>query len=167
MNTNRRQAGIVGVAIVFIVTISPVLLVAWAGASGSVGDLGQVEILPVGVALAILLAVAAGIATSRAFARVDADPTKGTLDGWAAFVLGLGAYILILTLIPIVITEMMLPGETESFDDRLFWIGLVYVGGHVLAVVVGMWTGSAFLGRGGDAGGNEAEQAESITTRVT
>lgn len=167
MTTNRGCAGIVGAVIVLLVTISPVLLVAWAGASGSVGDLSQVEILPVGVALAVVLAVVAGIATSRAFVRVDADPTRGTLDGWAAFVLGLGAYILILTLVPMVITKMMLPGETESLDDRLVWIGLVYVGGHVLAVVVGVWTGSAFLGRGGDADGDEPENAEPLTHRVT
>lgn len=160
MTTNRRREGIIGALVVFLVTISPVLLVAWAGASGSVGDLGQVEVLPVGVALALVVAVVAGAATSRGFARVDADPACGTLDGWAAFLLGLGAYVLVLTSVPMVITKMMMPGETQSLDDRLGWIGLAYVGGHALAVVVGMWVGGRFLGRR-DASDLEADQEPS------
>ena len=162
--SGRRHTGIVGAVIVLAVTLSPVLIVAWAGASGSVGDLDQVEILPAGVVIAMVTAGVAGFATRRGFARVDADPNRGTLDGWAAFVLGLGAYLIVLTCIPLVITKLMMPGETQSLDDRLGWIGLVYVGGHALAVLLGMWVGGRVLGSGSPSDVPDADQPEPATT---
>jgi len=134
--------------IVFVVTMLPVLLIGFAGASGSFGDLAEVDVLLGGFGLAAVIGVFAGWLMGHALDRVDAAG-RSRLDAWAAFFIGLALFIFLITLIPAVIVLGLFPDENQPISNRIGWIYFVWVGGYALATLAGAFVGRLFLGRGG------------------
>lgn len=132
--------------IVFVVTMLPVLLIGFASASGSFGDLAEVDVLLGGFGLAAVIGVVAGWLMGHALDRVDAAGRSG-LDAWAAFFIGLALFIFLITLIPAVIVLGLFPDENQPISNRIGWIYVVWVGGYALATFAGAAVAKAFLGR--------------------
>lgn len=133
--------------IVFVVTVLPVLLIGFATASGSFGDLSEVELLFGGLLLAVVVGIVAGWLMIRALDRTAAE-RRSPLDAWAAFFVGLALFIFLITLIPAIILLGLFPDENQSIDTRVGWIYVVWIGGYAVAALAGALIGRQFLGRG-------------------
>lgn len=154
MSTRTRwtQAALAGLG-VLLTTIWPVLVIWWAGASGSLGDLTQMHALGPGLIYVLVLAVLASRLMARALRWVDRQPGRAPADAWGAYALALGVYSLALTLVPIPLYLLLLGDENQSLSDRFWLIAAMWVGGNLLAAAGGVSAGRALLvGRRGARG---------------
>jgi hypothetical protein len=142
--SRRIQSALAGLG-GFLVTIWPVLLIALAGASGSVGDLSQVHSLGVGVLYAIGIGLGAGWLMDHALRWVATTADRRTGDAWGAYALALGVYTFVLTAVPALIYLALLGDEDRSLHDRFWVIAAVWVGGNVLAAILGALAGALLL----------------------
>jgi uncharacterized membrane protein len=140
------RGGLAGLG-AFLVDLWPVLLVWHAGRSGSVGDLSEVRFLGVGLVWALLVAVVAAGAMVVALRRTAIDPSVGHLDPWGAYVLGLGVYTLILTVLAALAYGLLLVDENQSLRSRAWLLDLSWVAGRLLAVVAAVLAAGTVLGR--------------------
>jgi hypothetical protein len=145
LRSHSVQGFVAGVG-VFLVDISPVLLLWWAGASGSVGDLSEVQLLGVGIAYALVIGVAAGRAMTRALDLAAATTSLGRLDPWGAYALGLGVYSLAMTAMPALMYGLLLTDENQTLRSRMWLVGLLWVAGRLLAVFIAWKASKALLG---------------------
>jgi len=132
----------------FLIDVWPVLLVWRAGASGAVGDLSEVRFLGVGLLYAIVFAVVTARVMMRALVLAEASPRLGRLDPWGAYALGLGVYNLALTAVPAIMYALLLADENQSLRSREWLVYLLWIGGHVGAVLAGYCAARGLLGRG-------------------
>lgn len=142
----RIQAILAGLG-AFLVDVWPVLLIAWAGASGSVGDLSEVPTLGIGLTYGILIGVLAGWLMNRALVRASRSPWLRPADAWGAYALAMGLYTLGLTLVPALIYGLLLTDENMSLRGRFWLIALLWIGGHVAAAAISVLAASVLLGR--------------------
>lgn len=146
-NRSRRwQAAAAGVG-AFLVDVWPVLLIWWAGTTGSVGDLSEVRFLGVGLVYAAALAVFVGWLMSVTLRRAAASPELAPLDPWGAYALGIGVYNLMLTAVPALIYGLLLADENQSLRSREWLVYFLWVGGHLVAIVLAVGAARALLGR--------------------
>lgn len=143
----RTLSGVAAGIGAFLVDVWPVLLVWRAGASGAVGDLSEVRFLGVGLVYSIVFAVATARVMMRALALAEASPRLGRLDPWGAYALGLGVYNLALTALPAIMYALLLADENQSLRSREWLVYLLWVGGHVGAVLAGYGAARGLLGR--------------------
>jgi hypothetical protein len=145
----RRVGQLVAGVLVFAVLAAPVLIFRWAGSSGSLGDLSEIEVLGVGLVIAFAASVAAGILMGRAFDIAAQDPDVGRLDPWAALFVGLMLLSVAVTLVPATGLVVLLPDENTPLGARAHWLGLIWVGGSALAASVSVWGARRVLVRHG------------------
>lgn len=146
MTSRKRHllAALAGIA-AFLVTIWPVLLIGWAGASGSLGDLSQVASLGIGLVYSLAIALFAAVMVDLAIRRVAATGVRPLGDIWGAFALGLGVYTLALAVVPAVVYVVLLTDEAQSMGERMWLIAGLWTGGHLLAAATGAGAGAALL----------------------
>jgi hypothetical protein len=144
---SRRLQGVLAGVGVFLVDIWPVLIIWRAGSSGSVGDLSEIRFLGIGVALSLVLAIAVGWLMAATLRRAASSPELGTLDPWGAYALGVGVFTLALTAVPALIYALLLADENQSLRSREWLIYLLWIGGHVVAVLLAAASSRALLGR--------------------
>lgn len=144
--SRRWQATAAGVG-AFLVDVWPVLLIWWAGASGSVGDLSEVRFLAVGLVFSVALALFVGRLMTETLRRTAASPRLAPLDPWGAYALGIGVYNLALTAVPALVYGLLLADENQSLSSREWLVYLLWVGGHLLAIVLAVGAARALLGR--------------------
>ena len=144
--SRRWQAVAAGIG-AFLVDIWPVLLIWSAGASGSVGDLSEIRFLGVGLVSAIALAVFVGWLMAVTQRRAAASPGLGRLDPWGAYALGVGVYNLVLTAVPALAYGLLLADENQSLRSREWLVYLLWIGGHLVAVLLAIGAARALLGR--------------------
>lgn len=145
---SRALSGVVAGVGVFLLDIWPALLIWWAGSSGSVGDLREVRFAGLSLAYAITVAAVAGWLMTRALRLAEASPRLGEWDPWGAYALGLGVHALALTAVPAIMYALLLTDENRSLRDRAWLVGVLWVGGNLLAAVVGVAAARGLLGRG-------------------
>jgi hypothetical protein len=133
---------------VFAVDMWPVLLIWWAGSSGSVGDLSQVRFLGISTLYAAGLAALSGRLMAVALERAEASPRLARLDPWGAYALGIGVYELALTAVPAIMYGLLLADENQSLRSREWLVHLLWIGGHLAAALLGFAAARALLGPG-------------------
>ena len=142
--SRRTQSALAGVG-VLLATMWPILAIWWAGASGSLGDLSQIQTVAPGFAYGLILAALAAGLMSRALRWVDGHPSRVPGDAWGAYALALGVYSLALTLVPIPLYLLLLGDEGQSLADRFWLIATMWVGGNLLATAAGVGAGRRLL----------------------
>ena len=142
----RLQGALAGAG-VFLADIWVVLLIWWAGASGSVGDLSELDLVGPGLLTAVVIAVACGWLMTVALRRAACSPGLGRLDPWGAYALGLGTYNLLLTAVPGIIYALLLTDENQSLRSRMWAVDLLWAGGHLAAAALSVLAARALLGR--------------------
>jgi hypothetical protein len=152
--TSRRLAAQAAAAvIVFVVLASPALMIWWAGSNGSLGDLSEIEMLGVGLVIAVAASLAAGLLMGRAVDIAARDPAVGRLDPWAALFVGVIVLAVAVALIPAVGLLVLLPDENTPLGSRVHWLGAIWVGGSLLAGAASFWGAHRTLvGRRSDPG---------------
>jgi hypothetical protein len=140
--------GIGAGTIVFLITMLPAMLIAIAGANGSLGDLSQVELIGPSIVLAILIAGFAGWSMERSLRRADTEH-RSPVDAWAAFFVGLALFVFLITLVPALILLALFPDEGQSLDASIAGLGAVWIGGYILAAAAATAAARAFFERKG------------------
>jgi hypothetical protein len=135
----RRLGQIAAGAIVFVVLALPALLFWWAGSNGSLGDLSEIDVLGVGLVVALTAAVVAGWLMGRAFDIASRDPEVGRLDPWAALFVAVIVLSIAVTLVPAFGLVVLLPDENASLGTRFHWLGVIWIGGAALAAAASVW----------------------------
>jgi hypothetical protein len=146
--TPRRRAvhGLFAGIGLFLLDVWPLLLIWRAGASGSLGDLSELQFLSIGLIYSVGLAVIAGRMMSAALQQVDGSLQVGRLDPWGAYATGIGVYNLAVAAV-MGIMLLLLNGEGQSLQDR-FWLAvLLWIVGHVAAAAVAIAAARALLGK--------------------
>jgi hypothetical protein len=147
--TPRRRAvhGLLAGIGLFLIDVWPLLLIWRAGASGSLGDLSELQFLSIGLVYSVGLAVIAGRMMSAALHRVDGSLQVGRLDPWGAYATGIGVYNLAVAAVMGIMLLLLLNGEGQSLQDR-FWLAvLLWIVGHVAAAAVAIAAARALLGK--------------------
>lgn len=149
MSTGAARVGsqITAGAIVTGVLASPALLIWWSGANGSLGDLSEIELLGVGLAIAAVSGAAAAGLMGRALALAERDPLVGRLDPWAALFVGVTVLAVAVAVVPAVGLLLLLPDEDTPLGARVHWLEAVWVGGFLLASSVAVVAARAVLRR--------------------
>lgn len=146
---------------VFLVDVWPVLLIWHAGASGAVGDLSELQFLLVGVIFSLILSTLIGWMMTRALIRSAVSPGLGRLDPWGAYALGIGVYNLALTAVPALMYALLLADENKSLRERSWLVYLLWIGGHIVAALIGVLVARVLLGRSLRPSSSEPVSAES------
>lgn len=147
--TRRRRVGqATAGAVVFAVLALPSALIWWAGSNGSLGDLSEVELLGVGVAIAVGAAAIAAVLMGDALDLAERDPAVGRLDPWAALFVGVIVLSIAVALIPAVGLLVLLPDENTPLGSRVHWLGVIWVGGSLAVGALSVWTAHRVLTRG-------------------
>ena len=141
----RVQGALAGVG-VFLADVWPLLLIWWAGASGSVGDLSEIDLIGLGLLYAGAVAATAGWLMVIALRRAANSAQLGRLDPWGAYAFGVGIYNLALTAVPGLIYGLLLIDENRSLRDRAWLVDLLWVGGHLVAAAVSVIAARWLLG---------------------
>ncbi len=157
----RLQTAAAGLG-VLLVDVWPILLIWRAGASGSVGDLSEVRLLGVGLAVSACLGLLAAWLMHRALTRAAASPRLVAGDVWGAYALTIGVYTLTLTLASGLMYLLLLTDENQSLRSRFWLIATLWVAGRVAAVVVSVGSAAALLGREPRPGPAPARQRDSV-----
>jgi hypothetical protein len=147
--TPRRRAvhGLLAGIGLFLLDVWPLLLIWRAGASGSLGDLSELQFLGIGLIYSVGLAVIAGRMMSAALQQVDGSLQIGRLDPWGAYATGIGVYNLAVAAAMGIMLLLLLNGEGQSLQDR-FWLAvLLWIIGHVAAAAVAIAAARALLGK--------------------
>jgi hypothetical protein len=160
------QAGAAGVGVV-IVDSWPVLLIWWAGASGSVGDLSEVRLLGVGLSLSVALGVLAAWLVHGALGRAARSSRLVPADVWGAYALALGVYTLALTVASGLMYMLLLTDENESLRSRFWLIVALWVAGRVAAVLLSIGSAAALLGWGRHSPPALDETGNSVPSRAS
>jgi hypothetical protein len=132
---------------VFVVLAAPAVVIWWAGDNGSLGDLSELELLVVGLLVALASSVLAGALMGRALDIADATPQAGRLDPWAALFVATGVLGTVVALVPATTLVLLLPEEDTALGARAHWVALVWVAGAAGSAVVSIWAGRAVLVR--------------------
>lgn len=140
---SRGQAALGGLG-VFGVTAWPPVLVWLAGSAGSLGDLRGSGVLLAGMAYSVVAGTAAGFLLHRVLARAG-EVSPRLSEVWGAYVLAVGVYALVLSALPLAAHGLFLSEENESVADRLWAIGGLWVGWHVVAWALGALAGWLLL----------------------
>ena len=139
--------GVVAGIGVFLVDVWPVLLIWWAGASGSVGDLSELRFLGVGLVWAAVLAVLAARVMMRWLHRAAGSADLGRLDPWGAYALGVGVYNVALTAALALTWGLLLVNENQSLREREWSVVLLWAGGRLASAAVAYASARGLLGR--------------------
>lgn len=145
--TRRAIHGVLAGIGVFLIDVWPLVLIWRAGASGSLGDLSELQFLGAGLVYSFGLAVIVGRMMSGALQQVDGSVQIGRLDPWGAYATGIGVYNLALTAGMGIMLLLLLNGEGQSFQDRFWFVALLWIVGHIAAAVVAIAAAQALLGR--------------------
>ena len=144
--TRRVIHGVLAGIGVFLIDVWPLVLIWRAGASGSLGDLSELQFLGAGLVYSVGLAVMAGRMMSAALRRVGGSVQIGRLDPWGAYATGIGVYNLALSAGMGIMLVLLLNGEGQSFQDRFWLVALLWIAGHIAAAVMGIAAARALLG---------------------
>lgn len=145
--TRRAIHGVLAGTGMFLIDVWPLVLIWRAGASGSLGDLSELQFLGAGLVYSFALAVIVGRMMSAALQQVDGSVQIGRLDPWGAYATGIGVYNLALTAGMGIMLLLLLNGEGQSFQDRFWLVALLWIVGHIAAAVVAIAAAQALLGR--------------------
>jgi hypothetical protein len=145
--TRRAVHGVLAGIGMFLIDVWPLLLIWQAGASGSLGDLSELQFLGIGLIYSVGLAVIAGRMMSAALQQVDGSPELGRLDPWGAYATGIGVYNLAVTAAMGIMLVLLPYSEDQSFQDRFWLIVLLWIVGHVAAAAVAIAAARALLGQ--------------------
>jgi len=145
--TRRAIHGVLAGTGMFLIDVWPLVLIWRAGASGSLGDLSELQFLGAGLAYSFGIAVIAGRMMSAALWRVDGSVQIGRLDPWGAYATGIGMYNLALSAGMGIMLLLLLNGEGQSFQDRFWLVVLLWIVGHVAAAAVAIAAARALLGK--------------------
>ncbi len=145
--TRRAIHGVLAGTGMFLIDVWPLVLIWRAGASGSLGDLSELQFLGAGLVYSFGLAVIVGRMMSGALQQVDGSVQIGRLDPWGAYATGIGVYNLALTAGMGIMLLLLLNGEGQSFQDRFWLVALLWIVGHIAAAVVAIAAAQALLGR--------------------
>jgi len=163
--TSRRvQAATAGVGVV-VVDSWPLLLIWRAGASGSVGDLSEVSLLGVGLAVSAALGVLAGWLMYGALGRAARSSRLVPGDVWGAYALAIGVYTLAMTLASGLMYVLLLTDENQSLRSRFWLIVALWVAGRVAAVLLSVGSATALLGWGRRSRTAQDETGNSVPGR--
>lgn len=143
----RVQAILAGIG-AFLVDVWPVVLVAWAGTSGSIGDLSPAHLLGVGLTFGVGTGILAGWLMDRALRRAARSPRLRPADAWGAYAFAISLYTVGLVLVPaLTIFGLLLTDENVSLQDRFWLLALLWAGGRAAAAAVSVGAAAALLGR--------------------
>ena len=145
--TRRAIHGVVAGIGMFLIDVWPLVLIWRAGASGSLGDMSELQFLGAGLVYSFGLAVIVGRMMSAALQRAGGSVQIGRLDPWGAYATGIGVYNLALTAGMGIMLVLLLNGEGQSFQDRFWLVALLWIVGHIAAAVIGIAAARALLGR--------------------
>ncbi len=168
--TSRRLvAQIAAATIGFVVLASPALMIWWAGSNGSLGDLSEIELLGVGLLIALGASLAAGLLMGRAVDVAARDPGVGPLDPWAALFVGVIVLAIAVALIPAVALLVLLPDENTPLGSRAHWLEAIWVGGSLLAGAASIWSARRVLvhGRSDPGSMRPGERDDSTRDRLS
>ena len=162
--SHRLQVAAAGAGVV-LVDSWPVLLIWRAGASGSVGDLSEVSLLGVGLAVSVALGVLAAWLVLSALGRAARSSRLVSADVWGAYALAIGVYTLALTLASGLMYALLLTDENQSLRSRFWLIVALWVAGRVGAVLLGIGSAAALLGWGRSSGTAPEQAGNSVPGR--
>lgn len=145
------QGVVAGLGIV-VIELWPVILIWRAGASGSVGDLSELNFLWFGLTYSVVFAVGAGFLMGRALTRAAASSRLGRFDPWGAYALGVGVHTLALTALPALMLGILLADENQSIRGRVWLVQLIWIAGHLVAATIAVLAARALLGRAEPSG---------------
>jgi hypothetical protein len=142
--SHRWQAALGGLG-AFLVTVWPPLLIAWSASSGSLGDVAAGWVLLIGVACAALIGGAASLALARGLEVAERSPDRSTADAWGGYVLGMGVYVVLLTVMPFLVHLLFFAEEGQPLADRFWLTAVLWVGSHLVAAGAGILAGAALV----------------------
>jgi hypothetical protein len=138
-STRRRAAQAAAGGIVFAVVSMPALMIWWAGSNGSLGDLSEIELLGVGLVIALGAGAIAMNLVGRALDLAACDPRVGSRDPWAALFVATIILSITATLVPAIGLLVLLPDENTPLGSRVHWLAAVWLGGCLLAGAISIW----------------------------
>ena len=164
VTSHHLQAAAAGVGVV-VVDSWPVLLIWRAGASGSVGDLSEVSLLGVGLAVSVALGAFAAWLTFGALGRAARSSQHFAADVWGAYALAVGVYTLALTAASGLMYVLLLTDENESLRSRFWLIVALWVAGRAAAVLFSLGAAAALLGWARSSGTVPEQAGNSVPGR--
>lgn len=120
-------------SLVFSVLALPAFMIWWAGSSGSLGDLSEIEMLGAGLSVSAASGVLAGVLMGKALDIAARDPTVGRLDPWAALIVGVTVLSVSVTLVPVVGLLSLLPDEDTALRSRTHSLAAIWICGSIVA----------------------------------
>ena len=150
--TRRALSQVAAGLCVLVAMCAPALLLWWAGAEGSIGDLSELELLTTGLIVAGCAAIVAAVLMGRALDIADADPEVGRLDPWAALFVAAAVLGSVVAIVPATTLVLLLPDEDSSIGPRMHWVAVAWVVGAAISAAASLWAGRAVLRRGRRAG---------------
>lgn len=145
MTRAQRWQAVLGGLGAFLVTVWPPVLVAWAAASGSLGDVPAGWVLAIGGACAVLIGAAAGVALARGLAIAGRSRERSVAEVWAGYVLGMGVYVALLTAMPFLVHLLFLAEEGQPLADRFWLTAVLWVVSHLVSAAGGLLAGAALV----------------------